>query len=66
MTNNNILLTGATGGIGQAFSQLLFSSGANLVLVGRNQTKLTQLKAELLTANPEAKNSVLTFIVDIL
>jgi short-subunit dehydrogenase len=45
MTNNNILLIGATGGIGQAFSQLLFSSGANLVLVGRNQTKLTQLKA---------------------
>ncbi|MBA6292902.1 SDR family oxidoreductase [Colwellia sp. MB3u-70] len=66
MTNNNILLTGATGGIGQAFSQLLFSSGANLVLVGRNQVKLTQLKAELLASNPEAKNSVLTFVVDIL
>jgi short-subunit dehydrogenase len=66
MTNNNILLTGATGGIGQAFSQLLFSSGANLVLVGRNQAKLAQLKAELLASNPEAKNSVVTFVVDIL
>ncbi|WP_220469754.1 SDR family oxidoreductase [Colwellia sp. MB02u-10] len=66
MTNNNILLTGATGGIGQAFSQLLFSSGANLVLVGRNQAKLTQLKAELLASNPEAKNSVVSFVVDIL
>jgi len=66
MTNNNILLTGATGGIGQAFSQLLFSSGANLVLVGRNQAKLAQLTAELLASNPEAKNSVLTFVVDIL
>ncbi|WP_220460874.1 MULTISPECIES: SDR family oxidoreductase [unclassified Colwellia] len=66
MTNNNILLTGATGGIGQAFSQLLFSSGANLVLVGRNQAKLAQLKAELLAANPEAKNSVVSFVVDIL
>ncbi|MBA6328524.1 SDR family oxidoreductase [Colwellia sp. MB02u-6] len=66
MTNNNILLTGATGGIGQAFSRLLFSSGANLVLVGRNQAKLAQLKAELLAANPEVKNSVVTFVVDIL
>jgi short-subunit dehydrogenase len=66
MTNNNILLTGATGGIGQAFSRLLFNSGANLVLVGRNETKLTELKDQLLASNPQAKNSIFTSVVDIL
>jgi short-subunit dehydrogenase len=66
MTNNNILLTGATGGIGQAFSRLLFNSGANLVLVGRNEKKLTELKDQLLASNPQAKNSILTSVVDIL
>lgn len=66
MINSNVLLTGATGGIGQAFSRSLFSAGANLVLVGRNTAKLTQLKSELLASNPQAKNSVETFTVDIL
>jgi short-subunit dehydrogenase len=66
MMNKNILLTGATGGIGQAFSHLLFSSGANLVLVGRNEEKLAQLKNELMALNPQAQNSVVTFVVDIL
>lgn len=66
MSKNNILLTGATGGIGQAFSRLLFSAGANLVLVGRNEVKLSQLKAGLLASNPQAKNSVVTLMVDIL
>ncbi len=66
MMNHNILLTGATGGIGQAFSRVLYTAGANLVLVGRNKDKLAQLKDELLTSNPHAKNTVVTFIVDIL
>jgi short-subunit dehydrogenase len=66
MTNCNVLLTGATGRIGQAFSRLLFNSGANLVLVGRSEEKLTQLQGELLTSNPQAKNSVITCVVDIL
>jgi short-subunit dehydrogenase len=66
MTNCNVLLTGATGGIGQAISRLLFNSGANIILVGRNNEKLTQLKEKLLTSNPQAKNSVITYVVDIL
>jgi len=66
MMNYNVLLTGATGGIGQAFSRVLYTAGANLVLVGRNEDKLTQLKDELQASNPRAKNTVVTFIVDIL
>jgi short-subunit dehydrogenase len=66
MANSNILVTGATGGIGKAFSRLLFNSGANLVLLGRNKEKLTHLQNELLASNPLANNTVFTFVVDIL
>jgi len=36
----NIILTGATGGIGQAFAKALIYKGAKLLLVGRNEEKL--------------------------
>ncbi|MHA2938045.1 SDR family oxidoreductase [Vibrio sp. RC27] len=45
--NSTILLTGATGGIGQAIALELANSGAHLILVGRNQEKLQSLKASL-------------------
>jgi len=57
MENCNVLLTGATGGMGKAFSQLLFEQGANLLLIGRNRGKLQQLKAELLASNSSKLNS---------
>jgi len=64
--NCNVLLTGATGGMGKAFSQLLFSKGANLVLVGRDSHKLQQRKAELFASNPSASNRVEVLAVDLL
>ncbi|OZY86690.1 short chain dehydrogenase [Cellvibrio mixtus] len=42
-----ILLTGATGGIGQAIAHRLASEGAVLILVGRSVTSLQQLAANL-------------------
>jgi len=66
MKNCNVLLTGATGGMGKAFSQLLFNRGANLVLVGRDNNKLERQKAELLASNLNANNSVEFFAVDLL
>ena len=63
--NSNVLLTGATGGMGIAFSQLLFDKGANLVLVGRDNNKLNKLKTELLASNINATNKVETFAVDV-
>ncbi len=39
----NILLTGATGGIGSAVAKLLAASGANLFLTGRNSEKLSAI-----------------------
>ncbi len=65
MKNSNVLLTGATGGMGKAFSRLLFANGANLLLIGRDSHKLHELKAELLTSNISATNKVEIFAVDL-
>ncbi len=43
----NILIIGATGGIGSKTARLLATSGANLFLVARNKEKLEQLAKEL-------------------
>lgn len=42
----NILITGATGGIGSAVSKLLAGSGANLFITGRNREKLSVIAAQ--------------------
>jgi uncharacterized protein len=43
----NVLLTGATGGIGHAIARALFSSGASLVLTGRRAGVLEPLAREV-------------------
>ena len=40
LKEKNILLVGATGGIGSNTAKLLAGSGANLFLAGRNEAKL--------------------------
>lgn len=40
LKGKNILITGATGGIGSETARLLKVSGANLFLTGRNAAKL--------------------------
>ncbi len=47
LNNKRILLTGATGGIGELLAINLAKKGAILVLVGRNQAKLDTLKASI-------------------
>ncbi len=47
VTKKYALITGATGGIGKAISQALIESGYTLILHGRTQEKLQQLRAEL-------------------
>ena len=61
----NVLLTGATGGIGQAAAKLFFELGANLVLVGRNQRKLDQLTHELRTMTSNTEQEVFAIKADI-
>jgi NAD(P)-dependent dehydrogenase (short-subunit alcohol dehydrogenase family) len=47
MKGKTVLITGATGGIGKATAFGLADLGATLVLVGRNDDRLTQVKDEL-------------------
>lgn len=45
LQNKNVLLTGATGGIGQAVLHQLLDRGANVMITGRDAEKLQQLAA---------------------
>lgn len=47
LANKRILLTGATGGIGQIIAMLLAQKGATLSLVGRDKAKLDILKGNI-------------------
>lgn len=47
MTQRNVLLTGATSGIGEATARLLAKNQFNLILCGRRQERLAKLKTEL-------------------
>lgn len=46
LKDKNVLLIGATGGIGSRTAKLLAGSGANLFLTGRNAEKLQQVATE--------------------
>jgi len=47
LQNKTIVLTGASGGIGQAMAHELANNGARLILVGRNTGKLSSLASSL-------------------
>ena len=44
LENKNIILTGATGGIGNSIVETLVSLKANLIVTGTNENKLSELK----------------------
>ena len=44
LENKNIILTGATGGIGNSIVETLSSLKANIFVTGTNQKKLDELK----------------------
>jgi short-subunit dehydrogenase len=54
LTGKRILLTGATGGIGELIAQKLAKKGAVLCLVGRNGEKLAALQATINQAHGHA------------
>ncbi len=60
MIPRNVLITGATSGIGEATARLLAKNKYNLILCGRRQEKLDTLKAELVAMT---KVTTLTFDV---
>lgn len=54
LNGKRILLTGATGGIGQPIAMLLAQKGATLALVGRNSAKLNTLQANIQAIGSQA------------
>jgi short-subunit dehydrogenase len=47
LNNKQVLLSGASGGIGWAIAERMAEAGAHLLLLGRNETKLHELKLSL-------------------
>lgn len=47
MQGKNVLVTGASGGMGQAVTRLVYQKGATVITVARNQEKLRALAEEL-------------------
>lgn len=60
MDKRNVLITGATSGIGEATARLLASGNFNLILCGRREDRLMKLKQEL-----SAKTLVTTLTFDV-
>ena len=52
LRGKTVLLTGASGGIGQAIALQLAAAGARLVLVARNSARLAALQTELMNQYP--------------
>lgn len=53
-THARVLLTGATGGIGQATARALLRAGASLLLVGRSEGALDEMSRQLTAAGASA------------
>ena len=58
---NFMIVTGATSGFGEATARLFAENGWNLILTGRREERLAQMKAELLTEH----NEILTLCFDV-
>jgi NAD(P)-dependent dehydrogenase (short-subunit alcohol dehydrogenase family) len=54
LNNKNILITGASSGIGASCSVACSSAGANLLLLGRNKIRLKQTMGKLIPGNHSA------------
>ena len=60
LKNKNILITGATDGIGAQISKLYSSHGANIILLGRNEKKLNKIYDDIIE-NADTKPLILEF-----
>lgn len=60
----NILITGASSGLGRGMAREFASRGRNLALAARRTERLEELRAELLTAHPSITVAIRTLDVD--
>jgi short-subunit dehydrogenase len=64
VNERQILITGATNGIGLAAAEALAAFGANLAIVGRSKTR-TRIAAARIRAAGRREATVATFIADL-
>src|SRR5205814_9258230 len=65
VNDKQILITGATNGIGLAAAEALAARGANLVIVGRSKTRTRIASARIRAAAAGRRATVATFIADL-
>ena len=63
IVSKNIVVTGATSGLGEAIAKRYAKTAANLILFGRNQDKLERVKSECKAIN--SKCNVKYYVSDI-
>lgn len=61
--SKNVLVTGATSGVGEAIAKRYAKTASNLILLGRNEEKLEKVKLECKTIN--SKCNVKYYVSDI-
>ncbi len=61
LSEKNIIITGATSGIGRAAAYQFGELGANLLLTGRRDQRLQEIKNDLLKAYPDSEVNTYTF-----
>ena len=59
MKDNYVLITGATGGLGNAFCELFASKKFNLFLTATNNERLVALKTKLIQQHPKIKIEIM-------
>ena len=64
MSRQNILITGASSGLGYTMAKMYAEQGRNLALCARRVERLEELKEEIASINPDVKVSVRTLDVN--
>jgi 3-oxoacyl-[acyl-carrier protein] reductase len=64
LTGNNVILTGASRGLGEQIARSMWQRGASLFLVARSESTLSQLKSELVSFS-SAKQEIHIFKADL-
>lgn len=65
LKGQRVVLTGASGGIGQAMARQLLSKGSQILLIGRNQKALSALESELQQLGRDTNQKVLSLAIDV-
>ena len=59
LENKNILITGATRGIGNKLATHFASQGANIIPLASNEKSLNKIYDELVSINPKGKHLII-------